>query len=75
MPVYTFKCLSCNQIKDVLQKMKDTNPICERCADSSCGVHIVEMKRQFNKDMSFQLKGDGWHKDGYSTPIKSEKPK
>ena len=43
MPFYTFKCPSCNKEKEVLQKMNEPEPVCERCVNASCGVHIVEM--------------------------------
>jgi len=72
MPLYTFKCPSCNKEKEVLQKMDEPEPICERCVKASCGIHVVEMKRQFTNSGGFKLKGDGWFKDGYT---KSEKPK
>ena len=45
MPIYTFKCPSCQKEEDVTQSMNAPVPICQRCADSSCGVHIVEMKK------------------------------
>ena len=65
MPLYTYKCLSCCQIIEILQSMKEPAPVCMRCADSSCGVHIVEMKRVFkvnakphSKDGSWEFKKD-----------------
>ena len=72
MPIYTFKCPSCNRVEDITQSMKAATPVCQRCVSASCGVHIVEMKRQFTSSGGFKLKGGGWYKDGYTKP---EKPK
>lgn len=31
MPIYTYKCLKCNSIKDIWQKWNDKAPICSNC--------------------------------------------
>ena len=61
-----------NKEQEVNQSMNAAAPVCEKCVNASCGVHIVEMKRQFTSSGGFKLKGGGWFKDGYTKP---EKPK
>ncbi len=63
--MYTFKCPSCNKEEDVTQGMKEAIPVCQRCIDSSCGVHIVEMKRVWKKTGRPQFKGDGFYETDY----------
>ena len=65
MPIYTYKCTSCNQIKEVLQSMKEDSPICARCADASCGVHLPKMKRVFGDVGKPQFKGSGFYETDY----------
>ena len=65
MPIYTYKCTSCNQIKEVLQSMKEDSPICPRCADASCGVHLPKMKRVFGDVGKPQFKGSGFYETDY----------
>ena len=47
MPFYTFKCPSCSKEEEILQSMTTADPVCQRCANASCGVHLPEMKRVF----------------------------
>jgi len=70
LPLFTFKCSSCCQTREVLQLIKDEDPICKRCADASCGVHIPEMKRVWKKIGRPQFKGSGF----YETDYKNSKP-
>ena len=70
MPLYTFKCPSCNINVEVNQSMKAAIPICQRCVNASCGVHIVEMKRVWKKTGKPQFKGEGFYETDYK-----EKPK
>jgi predicted nucleic acid-binding Zn ribbon protein len=51
--------------------MKAPAPVCRRCIDASCGVHIVEMKRVWKKTGKPQFKGSGF----YETDYKGNKPK
>ncbi len=54
MPIYAYKCESCGQAKDVLQKISD--PILTECP--FCG------QASFRKQLTaagFQLKGSGWY--------------
>ena len=66
MPMYSYHCIKCNEVyenmrsiaqRDVKLQCPACNDLCERILDLS----------------SFQLKGDGWYKDGYSKP--APKPK
>ena len=59
MPIYDFKCKSCEHTFEVLQKYSDDNPPCEECGKDT--------ERLISKT-SFILKGGGWYKDGYSKP-------
>ena len=60
MPLYTFKCPSCNKEQEVLQKMNEPEPVCEKCASASCGVHIVEMERLFKANAKPHSKDGSW---------------
>ena len=31
MPIYSFKCNNCKHEEDVLQKMSDAPPLCDKC--------------------------------------------
>ena len=64
--MYSYHCIKCNEVyenmrsisqRDVMLQCPACNELCERILDLS----------------SFQLKGDGWYKDGYSKP--APKPK
>ena len=65
MPFYTFKCPSCKKEEDVLQTMKAPNPVCKRCVDASCGMHIPEMERVFKSTGKPQFKGSGFYETDY----------
>ena len=71
MPLYTYKCPSCHQTKDILQSIKEPSPVCERCIQASCGVHVPEMERMWKKTGKPQFKGSGF----YETDYKNPKPK
>ena len=64
--MYSYHCTKCDEVyenmrsiaqRDVKLQCPVCNDLCERILDLS----------------SFQLKGDGWYKDGYSKP--APKPK
>lgn len=59
MPLYEYKCQSCSQEMEAIQKFSD-EPLteCPECGVSAL-VRVTSMP-------SFQLKGGGWYKDGYS---------
>ena len=70
MPLYTFKCPSCSREEEVNQSMKAASPVCQRCVNASCGVHIVDMKRVWKKTARPQFKGEGFYETDYK-----QKPK
>ena len=74
MPLYTYKCPTCSKTQDVLQSSREASPICQCCADASCGVHIVEMKRAFGKVGKPQFKGSGFYETDYKNPKPKMKP-
>ena len=45
--------------------MKASVPVCERCVNASCGLHIVEMERVWKKTGKPQFKGDGFYETDY----------
>ena len=65
MPFYTFKCPSCNQVRDIQQSMKAPAPICLRCKDASCGIHLPEMERVFKSIAKAKFKGSGFYETYY----------
>jgi putative FmdB family regulatory protein len=61
MPIYPYRCTSCEKSKDVLQKMSD-EPLktCPFCGQDT-----------FEKQLSaagFQLKGQGWYASDFRNP-------
>ncbi len=53
MPIYEYRCDSCQHIFEELQSYNDPAPdACPKCADASV--------RRLISNTSFQLKGDGW---------------
>ena len=72
MPMYTFKCPSCSREEDVTQSMKDPVPVCRRCINASCGIHIVEMERVFKSIAKAKFKGSGFYETDYKNNNKSK---
>lgn len=66
VPIYEYICDACQHEFDLIRKVSD--PAVRKCPE--CGRLKVKRKVSLT---SFQLKGEGWYKDGYSRP--SEKPK
>lgn len=60
MPLFEYKCSACNETSELLQKHEEGTP-------SECPLCNAEgsLERQLSLS-SFQLKGGGWYKDGYS---------
>ena len=58
MPIYEYKCKSCGNKVEVLQKMSD-KPLekCDKCGKKG----LVKLMSQ----NSFHLKGKGWYKTDY----------
>lgn len=62
MPFYDYKCEKCGHEEiDVKRNMSENVSVYE-C--SKCKGQMNQVFRVFG----FELKGDGWFKDGYSTP-------
>ena len=59
MPIYEYRCTSCGQVFEVMQKFSD-DPIteCRYCEDG-----VVE---KLISRSSFILKGTGWYKTDYA---------
>ena len=66
MPIYEYKCDLCNGMWEELQKFSDDPfTVCKSC-EKEGGVHKLLPGK-----MNFILRGDGWYKDGYSSPEKN----
>ena len=74
MPLYTYKCPSCCQTRDILQSTKEPSPVCKRCVEASCGIHIPEMERVFRNTGKPQFKGGGFYETDYKNPKPKMKP-
>ena len=57
MPLYEYRCLKCEHVMEVLQKLSD--PPLRRCKVCSGKVEKLISRT------SFQLKGGGWFDQGY----------
>lgn len=57
MPLYEYRCLKCEHVMEVLQKLSD--PPLRRCR--ACSGKVEKMISR----TSFQLKGGGWFDQGY----------
>ena len=54
MPIYAYKCTSCGQSKDVLQKISDAQlTVCPFCGEPTFTKQVTAA--------GFQLKGSGWY--------------
>ena len=60
MPVYEYECSGCDKVFEVQQRIAD-DPV---TVCPACGGEV----RKLISMSSFQLKGGGWHTDGYSGP-------
>lgn len=60
MPQYEYKCPECGREQIFLMKFNDPHPICA-CKEGDPPI----MDRLLSLS-TFQLKGEGWYKDGYS---------
>ena len=64
MPIYEYRCQSCGEVSEVMQKLNDPAPVCAHCGSK-------ETKRQMSQT-SFVLKGTGWYATDYASK-KTEK--
>lgn len=69
MPIYVYKCQSCNHEFELMQKMSDPAPsACPAC-------NHADVRKQLSA-AGFQLKGNGWYatdfKGGSKKPEKPE---
>ncbi|MBI1910194.1 MAG: zinc ribbon domain-containing protein [Deltaproteobacteria bacterium] len=64
MPVYEYKCAQCSQTFEISHKISD-KPV-QKCG--RCGGRLERLISQ----TSFSLKGSGWYKDGYATPVEKK---
>ena len=69
MPFYTFKCLKCEDMKEVLQS-NQTPPLCEECS-SIVPRRYVKMERVFKVNAKPHSKDGSWN----FKKEKKEKPK
>ena len=66
MPLYDFGCEDCGYTVEMLTKSAGSSEIVLTCPE----CEKETMKRQVGLS-SFQLKGGGWYKDGYTKKPKS----
>ena len=55
--------------------MRAAIPICQKCINASCGVHIVEMKRVYGHTGKPQFKGEGFYETDYKQKPKKKSKK
>lgn len=64
MPIYAYKCSTCQHAQDVLQKLSDAPlTVCPACGAATYSKQLTAA--------GFQLKGSGW----YATDFKNGPPK
>ena len=68
MPLYDFGCEECGYVEEILTRSAGNAEIVLTCPE----CEKEAMKRQVGLS-SFQLKGGGWYKDGYTKKPKVEK--
>jgi putative FmdB family regulatory protein len=59
MPIFDYKCDKCEQVEEHLVSKYDVIVICDKCG--------IDMTKQFTSTFSFNLKGDGFYKQGFSS--------
>ena len=66
MPMYEYRCTSCNHEFELRQNFSD--PPARQCPE--CGAAVEKMI----SSTSFNLKGDGWFNTGYCPKTEAPKP-
>lgn len=61
MPIYEYKCPACGRKFDELRKVEDRDKPAT-CPQETCAHEAVKQVSA----SSFELKGGGWARDGYS---------
>ncbi len=64
MPVYEYECPQCDKVFEIQQRIAD-EPVRE-CPE--CGGEVKKLISM----SSFQLKGNGWYADGYSSTSRTD---
>lgn len=59
MPIYEYRCLKCESLHEIMQKI--TDPALTSCPD--CGGEMTKLI----SNTSFVLKGGGWYKTDYAS--------
>tara|TARA_Y100000310_G_C20508514_1_gene727627 strand:+ start:693 stop:896 length:204 start_codon:yes stop_codon:yes gene_type:complete len=59
MPFYTFECPKCKIRKEVLQKIDDDVPLCDKCT-KMVPRFLVEMKRVYKPNAKPASKDGSW---------------
>lgn len=65
MPIYEYRCNSCNNQFELRQKFSD--PLADKCPKCGGTVHKLVSAT------SFSLKGAGWYGDGYGAKTETTK--
>jgi len=81
MPIYQFKCPECGHEAEELMKHDDATLECTLCTarvrwtSKKWSTKKVVMDKVFPTGTSFELKGTGWYKDGYTKTKKASETK
>ena len=83
MPFYTYKCPECGKEKELLQKMNESPPTCNKCT-KMVPRNIVEMERVFKANAKPTSKDGSWgfggkkpkhFQDNFDVEISDKPPK
>lgn len=59
MPFFDYECSECKIVEEHLVSKYDVIVACSKCG--------IDMDKQFTSKVSFNLKGDGFYKQGFSS--------
>jgi len=67
MPLYVYVCENCEHKEELIRKFSEADNlvVCQKCSNGAFGI-LNRMIREKMQSSTFQLKGQGWFKDGYS---------